>query len=309
MEKVMKKEDYLNQLKLKLSVLSEDDISQNIQYYNDYFEEAKDDEKVIKELGSPEELGDKIINKYADVYETSIISDSKDIDLSERKKSISDGALYYSYDPASVHNLYCNFGAAEVVAIKGAKFSIETRGISEENLNCNLSPEGYLSINNTKRINLNFFNHDRSAHVVPRILLTIPEKINLDKIRIVIGAGSFESKEAFIQYKNGSFEVEAGSLILKNVSGGKLDVHCGMGKFELEGKLNGQSFIDCGMGSVKVLVNGNSSNYSYEAKIGLGDFKFNDIKKNGVGKIASDQKLNNHFSVNCGMGSVNIQIS
>lgn len=307
----MKKEDYLSQLKQKISVLSDDDIDRIIQYYSDYFEEAKDDEKVVRELGAVEKLGNSLISKYQVSVETVVVSESenKDVESVESEKTISEGALFYSYAAESVHNLYCNFGAAEVVAISGKKFSIETRGISEENLNCNLSPEGYLSINNTKKINLNFFSHDRTARVVPRILLTIPEKISLDKIRIVIGAGSFESKETSILYKNGSFEAEAGSLVLNNISGGRVNVHCGMGKVELEGKIKEHSFVDCGMGSVKISVSGDKEQYSYDAKVGLGDFKFNEIKKNGVGKVASEQKLNNHFSVNCGMGSVNIQIS
>ena len=63
------------------------------------------------------------------------------------------------------------------------------------------------------------------------------------------------------------------------------------------------------MGNVSLDLNGDPKSYSYDAKVGLGDFRFNDEKKSGVCKVYNNQKKENHFSVNCGMGSVTIRIS
>ena len=43
----MTKEEYLNQLKMHLNALTQDELSEALQYYSDYFEEANDDQKVI----------------------------------------------------------------------------------------------------------------------------------------------------------------------------------------------------------------------------------------------------------------------
>ena len=70
--------------------------------------------------------------------------------------------------------------------------------------------------------------------------------------------------------------------------------------------LTGRSNIDCGMGAIKLELKGNQDDYSCDAKVGLGDFRFNKDKRSGVCKVYTDSPKANHFSVNCGMGSVNI---
>ena len=86
-------------------------------------------------------------------------------------------------------------------------------------------------------------------------------------------------------------------------------MRCGMGNLNLEGTMKGKSNIDCGMGAIKLELKGNSSDYSYDAKVGLGDFKFNDEKRSGVCQVYAGTRKENHFSVNCGMGSVNIKMN
>ena len=63
----MKREEYLNELKTYLNALTSDELNEALQYYSDYFEEADDDEKVIAELGTPQELAKTIIEKFANV--------------------------------------------------------------------------------------------------------------------------------------------------------------------------------------------------------------------------------------------------
>ena len=52
----MTREEYLNELKSSIMSLTTDEQAEAIQYYSDYFDEADDDEKVMRELGTPEEL-------------------------------------------------------------------------------------------------------------------------------------------------------------------------------------------------------------------------------------------------------------
>lgn len=303
----MTREEYLNELKTCILSLNNEEQAEALQYYSDYFDEAEDDEKVINELGKPEELATIIIEKFANaVVETKIKVNSGD----EQPKDISKDVVYYSFEKNSVKNASFSFGAAEVVAIKGSRFEIESHGITSDLLNCHLSEDGKLTVNNTKRVNINFWNHDRKkSRVIPRILVTIPENAELTSLKIVMGAGSFIAKDLVLSCMDGNLEVGAGNLVLSNVHGGKINMRCGMGNLEYTGKITGKSNIDCGMGSVKLNLAGNKDDYSYDVKVGLGDFRFNDEKKSGVAQSLDNEKKENHFSVNCGMGSVNIKIS
>lgn len=301
----MSKEEYLNQLKNNLLSLTTDEQNEALQYYSDYFDEANDDEKVIQELGTPEDLAKVIIEKFANAL---VDTEKKNEKESKTDSKDFSDALYYEYNKSEVKSLVLNFGAADVVMISGSKFSVETRGVLEENFNSYLNPEGVLTINNTKRINLNFLSHDRKMHLVPRILITIPEAVELDRLKIVIGAGNFRTKNVLMNFKTGNLDVGAGNLVLNELSGEKMALRCGMGNLEYSGSLKGVVNIDCGMGSVKLKLHGNPSMCSYDAKIGLGDFKFNGEKKSGVCKVLETERKENHFSVNCGMGSVNIEV-
>lgn len=304
----MTKEEYISELKVNILSLTEDEQKEALQYYSDYFDEANDVEKVIKELGSPSELAKTIIERFANVpVEVEKESKNESTEDTSGEKENSE-ALFYKFDADKVKNLVCNLGAAEVVAISGNSFMVETRGIQFDYFNCSLSSDGTLSINNTKKINLSFFSHDRNSRIVPRILITVPERAMLNKIKIAIGAGSFETKDVNLNYLSGNIDVGAGNLHLGKINGGRLNVRCGMGRVELDGCLKEKINIDCGMGSVKLNVKGNPEKYSFDAKVGLGDFRLNDFKKSGVGTAVSGEKKDNHFSVNCGMGSVNIQI-
>ena len=310
----MTREEYLNELKSSIMSLSSDEQAEAIQYYSDYFEEADDDEKVMRELGSPEELAKTIIEKFANaLVDTKKSGDGSAEDDNEKGSDSTSGgcsidALYYEFASNKVTNLSMDFGAAEVALIEGDKYSIETRGLQEESLNCYLNKEGTLVVSNTRRFNLNFWSHNRRSRMVPRILVTLPRNASVEKFRIAIGAGKVTSRKLSFSCTSGNVDVGAGNMILDGIFGGKLNMRCGMGNLEFKGKITGSVNLDCGMGSMNLKLKGNPKSYSYDAKVGLGDFRFNDEKKSGVCQIYNNQKLENHFSVNCGMGSVTIKV-
>ena len=310
----MTREEYLNELKSSILSLSNDEQIEAIQYYSDYFEEADDDEKVMRELGSPEELAKTIIEKFANaLVDTKKTAEGTSDDEEESEKvsgsnERSIDALYYEFAPSKVTNLSMDFGAAEVALIEGDKYSIETRGLSEESLNCYLSKEGTLVVGNTRRFNLNFWSHDRRSRIVPRILVTVPKNASVEKLRISVGAGKLVSRKVSLSCHTGNVTVDAGNLVLDGIYGGRIDMRCGMGNLEFKGSIKGSVNVDCGMGNISIDLKGDEKTYSYDAKVGLGDFRFNNEKKSGVCQIYNNQKLENHFSVNVGMGSVAIKI-
>ena len=304
----MTKEEYLNQLKMHLNALTQDELNEALQYYSDYFEEANDDQKVINELGSPEELAKIIIEKFANVP-VKTEKETEETSQEEKKNDYEqEENLYFEFESKKVQKLVLNFGAADVVLISGNKYSLETRGVSSDSVNCYLSQDGVLTVNNNKRLNFNFWGHNRGSRIVPRFLVTIPENAHLNSLKIIIGAGNLRTKGCNISSQNVYFDVGAGNLVFGRIVSEKSNFRCGMGNLELSGELKGFTTIDCGMGAVKIDMNGNPSDYSYDVKLGLGDFKFNSEKRSGVCRVYNNEKKKNHFSVNCGMGSVVIKI-
>ena len=123
-----------------------------------------------------------------------------------------------------------------------------------------------------------------------------------------MGAGKVTFKDTYFSCFSYECEVSAGSMNCTGVSAQKSMLRCGMGNIDFTGSLQGKTNIDCGMGSVKMNLKGNISDYSYDLKLGLGDFKLNDDKKSGFCQVVNDDRRENHISVNCGMGSVAITI-
>ena len=308
MGRFITKQQYLNHLTMHLNTFTQDELTEALQYYSDYFEEANDDQKVINELGTPEELAKIIIEKFANVP-VKTEKETEETSQEEKKNDYEqEENLYFEFESKKVQKLVLNFGAADVVLISGNKYSLETRGVSSDSVNCYLSQDGVLTVNNTKRLNFNFWGHNRGSRILPRFLVTIPENAHLNSLKIIIGAGNLRTKGCNISSQNVYFDVGAGNLVFGRIVSEKSNFRCGMGNLELSGELKGFTTIDCGMGAVKIDMNGNPSDYSYDVKLGLGDFKFNSEKRSGVCRVYNNEKKKNHFSVNCGMGSVVIKI-
>ena len=306
----MTREEYMTALKNNIQSLTVDEQNEALQYYSDYFDDADDDAKVMEELGSPEEVAKVIRERFSNT----LVKDSKSQgreDSEDGNASGSSGryeALYYEFKNSDVKNVEFSFGAAEVVVIPGKKFSVETRGIAKSNLLCRIDGEKTLVVKNLNKLSgFNFFNHaDRPGRMVPRILISIPEGAVLGRFKAAIGAGNFVTKDISVSFEKGHIDVGAGNFVLKKINGSDLNMRCGMGNLNIEGSLKGVCNVDCGMGAIKLNLSGNSDDYSYDAKVGLGDFKFNDEKRSGVCQVYASNRKQNHFSVNCGMGSVNI---
>lgn len=304
----MTREEYLSRLKDLLFPLTSDEQANALQYYSDYFDEADDDEKVMAELGNPEDLARTIVEKFANAPAKKDDPDSADFDDGPGRVNDVSDAVFRSFPASQVRSLSLDFGAAEVVMISGDCFAVETRGIAEDGLRCSLSSDGTLEISNLRRLNLNFLSHDRKKRAVPRILVSVPHSTDLYKFTLRVGAGDFRTKDVSVRCQEGSIEVGAGALMMSELIGGRVNVRCGMGSLRLFGSVTGLSNIDCGMGSVVMTLRGSKDSYSYDVKVGLGDFRFNDVKKSGLCQVLDNQKKENHFSVNCGMGSVSITV-
>lgn len=307
----MTKNEYLTALKNNLGALTMDEQMEALSYYEDYFEDAGfDEEKVLAEFGTPEELAKTISENLANSL---VKKEEKKAESGAGEKSNANPdrltPLYFEFAEKEVKNLTMAFGAAEVIVISGKKYCVETRGILASDFICNLDSEGTLVIKNkTSLQRLKFFTHSETSRIVSRILITIPEGADVERLKISLGAGRIESREISLHCQKGYVETGAGNFVMKGLKGKNVDIRCTMGNVNIAGELTGKSNIDCGMGNIKLELKGNVQDYSYDAKVGLGDIKINDEKRAGVAQQFSSEIKENHFSVVCGMGSVNINI-
>jgi hypothetical protein len=297
----MTKQEYLCELKLLLRPLPVEEQEEALEYYRGYFDDAGNDEEVMKEFGSPEELAQSIVSRFAGIPS-----------VKRNQKNESNDGTCGSFTSDEVRSLDISLGAAEVVMITGKDFSVDYRGIAPGDIRYGLSPFGTFSIENTRKIpDLSFWTHtDAAGNSVhhPRILIRIPEHTKIDLLRLHIGAGSFEAKNIDIESPRCYVDVDAGNIVLSKITGGAAELRCGMGNISFTGKLCGLIKMDCGMGNMTVILDGKPENYSIAAKVGLGQVQFNDIHKEGFGSILCTEQKQNHFSVNCGMGSVKIKM-
>lgn len=307
----MTREEYLNELKSCILALPVEEQNEALDYYYNYFEDANDDEKVIAELGSPAKLAEEIKEKFSCVPATKETKTESENDNKYKENRIKGDptALKFTFENEKVKNLDFALGISEIVMISGDSFKIETRSIDPNNFRCELSERGTLIVQNTHKFpSFKFLGHENPSHKHPRILITIPKNANLEIVRISVGAGSLSSKDSCFSCKSGKIEVSAGNLIIGNITGGNIDFRCGMGNLIFSGKTENTCNVDCGLGNIELKISGNPEDYSADAKFGLGEFKFNNQKRGGIGDLSCTERKLNHFSVNCGLGRVKISV-
>lgn len=339
----MDRNTYLAELRNCLAALPVEEQDEALEYFSDFFEDAENDDKVIEELGAPDKLAEEIKAQFAWVPATI------DTDVTARGAAGADGTagaggrggaggaggnggaggfrpkrnagkksggstyrsagMFFEFDTDKVKNLELALGAAEIVMIPGSRWTVETRLIEPSAFRCEVTEKGTLIVDNRMRLpNLSFWQH-ADRHSAPRILLTVPENASLGVFKVSLGAGSFMTKNIAISCKAAFIDVSAGNLVLGNVRGGNWTLHCGAGNMELTGTATGNCNIDCGMGRIAMNLTGNPEQYSFAGRVGLGEISFNNTKRSGVGNIDCNERMENHFSVNCGMGQVAIKMA
>ena len=108
----MTRQEYLSELKYELRTLPVEEQEEALEYYRCYFDDAEDDAKVIEEFGSPRELAESIMGKFASLPQVNKPSEN----------SSSDGS-FGNFSPSEVRSLDISVGVAEVViAGEGDRF-------------------------------------------------------------------------------------------------------------------------------------------------------------------------------------------
>lgn len=137
--------------------------------------------------------------------------------------------------------------------------------------------------------------------------LTVPYNVFFENITLEIGMGEFESKMP-LKCKRSTINVGLGSCSLEDFSvTDYFETECDMGSLFIQGNLKGNSKIQCGMGTVELITQGNPDDYNYKTQVGMGSVQIGDKTFEGLSnKERFSSAAKNYFDINCGMGDITI---
>lgn len=217
--------------------------------------------------------------------------------------------------------------------LEGDKFSIDADGLYEDGRFESVVKEGIWTIREKSHSQINLFGLRLPAISIfgdrfePDIVITLPKDFTAEDIRMDLGAvrleahslrsetGSFRigTGEAYIEQlevtKYSNFEVGAGYMEIGRAELRNITVDTGVGYFNLEGTVTGESKVDCGVGKVRMDLDGDIEGYSYDIETGIGNVKVNG--KNYFGSIdrnAQKESLGS-FDMECGIGNITLEIN
>jgi|GEM_PF-4909837 len=139
-----------------------------------------------------------------------------------------------------------------------------------------------------------------------RIKITLPKDFIADKADIELGAGQVVIDA--LQAKNCDLDVSVGELRVKNLSAEQLSLNCDVGRAVLAGRIEKKGEIKCDLGEIKLTLEGEEKDYSYDLDVELGHAKIGKNQYTGI----SNQRIRNEnadksLSIDCGVGSVNVE--
>lgn len=137
--------------------------------------------------------------------------------------------------------------------------------------------------------------------------LTVPYNVFFENITLEIGMGEFESKMP-LKCKQSTINVGLGSCSLEDFSvTDYFETECDMGSLTIQGTIDGTSKIQCGMGTVELITQGNPDDYNYKTQVGMGSVQIGDKTFEGLSnKERFSSTAKNYFDIDCGMGAITI---
>lgn len=152
------------------------------------------------------------------------------------------------------------------------------------------------------------------------IVVTIPENVELEKLKIDTGASTLEINEISVNnldinqgagaisiidsnFNKTSIDGGAGKMTISNSSLNDLELDCGVGEVIIEAKITGDSEIDCGVGELDITLIGSEDDYRINVEKGIGSIKI-DKKDIDSGAYGTG---NNRIDIDGGVGSIKIK--
>lgn len=338
----MNKTEFLAALRRELGFLPKDELDDAIRYYDEYINDAGDDEeKVIAEMGTPHKVAEEFKNEYYD------------------RKNVNDESAKHndqiSWKTVLVCILAVGFGVPVLNMIRNALPGITgivilvvvivllikflgnktNQRIAVSNATvqtCSDIENIYLDL---KAGNFEFRTGDSFAvdtmsagevkvkSYIANNTWTVEGSKTIGNnengvVSIIIPKG-FHAKKAVMKLTAGNIlvsglsadntkvEVGMGKCEIKNMYSQHLDMKCGMGDIVGSCSMNGDVNVDCGMGNVTLTLTNSADNFNMSATAGMGCVDIGDTKIHGAGsKLDNNIGALHNINVKCGMGNVKI---
>lgn len=241
----------------------------------------------------------------------------------------------YSFEESfeDVESLDISIDFGYVTIIRGDEFRVEADHLLDRIDFTAEAENGVLTINHEVDDKINFFDFNIPSVYVfgdyfePEITIMIPEDFVADDIYLELNAGRMEVDD--LRSKTGSFNVSAGEIVinhlvlsgesayrvgtghmkLEQIDAKDITVDCGIGYIDIEGRLTGDNYISCDIGRVRLELEGDKEDYSYEADIKLGNAVINgDSYNNARYNQKSEGEEAGSFTMDCGIGNITLDI-
>lgn len=206
---------------------------------------------------------------------------------------------------SNVNELELNLRFGDIKIENGDTFRIE--GSVPDNIKFQTSvKDGKWTIKDDTKIGkISIFGFPISKHDY-KVTIYIPSNINLDKIKIDVGACKLEAET--LEAKKVDINVGAGEFTVNKLISDSNNIDCGVGKIQINSSTFNNSSIKCGVGEITMKVNGNQNNYNYEIDSAIGDINIGNNSYSGIGsnKQIKNNNTDNLLKVDCGIGSVTV---
>jgi len=143
----------------------------------------------------------------------------------------------------------------------------------------------------------------------PLVDITVPKGWTAQEMEISMGMGNLTTDG--LSAMESSIDVGMASVVMGDFFSRDCSIQVGMGSLTLDGALTGDCDIDCGMGSASLLLNGAEDDYGCTATAGMGTITFGRHECGGLGgsMTVSSGAVDNFFTINSGMGTVDVQFT
>ena len=337
----MTKDQFLTELNSYLSVLKPEDRKNTIEFYEEYFEDAENEEAAIEELGSPKKLAEEII----DFHKTSYKSENTQV------------SRQFSPDE-TVSEIILNITAAKVLinASQEEKIEYTTQNIADDDFSAKIengkliikekpvfffSKKGFASFLENFNINTSFNASKRE------ILINIPKDTHLEKLEFNSQMGSLKIEEVNVEviegyttcgnfsvksglHKKIDFNTSAGAINISDIDIETMKLSSSAGAIKFENIKAGNISASTGAGTIDFIktessyINANSGAGNItgnELKSDRGKFNtgagtnkfqkcnFNEVILNtGAGSIIFQGNLHSYAKINSAIGSVDLNL-
>lgn len=211
----------------------------------------------------------------------------------------------WSSTEQNIRNLYIELGQTELHIIPGDSFVFT----ADRKIDSIAVTGDTLHIKHTEKDSETFglFKSYLFEKEIPplKATLTVPYNVFFENITLEIGMGEFESKMP-LKCKRSTINVGLGSCSLEDFSvTDYFETECDMGSLTIQGTIDGTSKIQCGMGTVKLITQGNPDDYNYKTQVGMGSVQIGDKTFEGLSnKEHFSSAAKNYLDIDCGMGSI-----